>query len=407
MKKFKVKLIMTLAAATVTQACVSTTVTNHVPSMGAHETAQVRTAGEKLPSPKSPDVITLNSFHPRAVLGGCSVHSLPRFNDALPRKLEMAIAQVRAYSAAEKGVSLMIVHDGKVIHESYEAGTDSSTLTDSYSMMKSVTGIMVGIALEKGLIASLDDRSDKYLSEWVDDPRGKITLRQLLTMQSGLKLYPFGDPAGESMKLMFSSDISRVALETPLQDEPGGMFRYNNVNSQVVGTIIDRAAKAKGMTGFIDMLNHDFWCPLGNDQAALWLDREGGSPHYFAGAFARAADWARIGELVRNQGVTHGQHIVSQEWISAMISPSAQNPAYGLHIWLGKAWQRQRKYSPENSASVLHSAPYLADDVFFFDGFGGQRVYVIPSRKLTIVRTGFVNFDYDDSIIVNMLLDAL
>lgn len=407
MKIFEVKLMISLVSATIAQACVSTPVTDHVPSITAHDAAQEKTASENLSSPPSPDVLTLDSFQPRAVLAGCNVRALPHFNEALPRKLETAIAQARAYSAAQKGVSLMIVHDGKVIHESYEGEADGSTLTDSYSMMKSVTGIMVGIALEKGLIGSLGDRSDQYLSEWVDDPRGQITLRQLLTMQSGLKLYPFGDPAGESMKLMLSSDISRVALETPLQDEPGAMFRYNNVNSQIVGTIIDRAAKAKGMTGFVDILNNDFWCPLGNGEAALWLDREGGSPHYFAGAFARAADWARIGELVRNQGAAQGQQIVSPEWISAMTSPSTKNSAYGLHIWLGKAWQRQRKYSQESPASVLHSAPYLVDDVVFFDGFGGQRVYVIPSRKLTIVRTGFVNFNYDDSIIVNTLLAVL
>ncbi|VWX60707.1 serine hydrolase domain-containing protein [Sphingorhabdus sp. 109] len=407
MKAFRTKLVLSLASATIAQACVSSAVQMPVTDMAEPEAAQEYAADAARPSPQSPDVLSLDSFQPRALMGGCDVRALPRSDETLPPKLQAAIAQARAYSAAQKGVSLLIVRDGKVIHESYEGEADESTWTDSYSMMKSLTGLMTGIAIEKGLIGSLDDPSGKYLSEWADDPRGQISIRQLLTMQSGLRLYPFGDPAGESMKLMFASDINGVALKTPLQDEPGAVFRYNNVNSQIVGAIIDRAAKAKGMPGFIDMLHDDVWCPLGNGEAALWLDREGGSPHYFAGAFARAADWARIGELFRNRGKANGQRIVSPEWVDAMTSPSAKNAAYGLHIWLGKAWQRQRRYSQESQVSVLHSARYLADDVVFFDGFGGQRVYVIPSSKLTIVRTGFANFNYDDAMIVNLLLAAL
>lgn len=404
---FKVNLMITLATATMVQACASPSVADRNISTVGKSGAAADKIADASPASQSPsDVITLDSFQPRALLGGCAVRALPRFDGTLSPELESAIAEARAYSAAQKGVSLMIVRDGKVIHESYEGKADATTLTDSYSMMKSVTAIMVGIAMEKGLIGSLDDKIAQYLSEWKADPRGQITLRQLLTMQSGLKLYPFGDPDGESMKLLFSSDINKVALGTPLQDEPGSIFRYNNINSQIVGTIVDRAARAKGVTGFVDMLNNDLWCPLGNDEAALWIDREGGSPHYFAGAFARSADWARIGELVRNKGAANGKQIVSPKWISAMSSPSAKNPAYGLHVWLGKAWQQQRKYSPESPAAVFHSAPYLADDVLFFDGFGGQRVYVIPSRKLTIVRTGFVNFAYDDAMIVNLILAA-
>ena len=89
-----------------------------------------------------------------------------------------------------------------------------------------------------------------------------------------------------------------------------------------------------------------------------------------------------------------------------MARPSKANANYGLQVWLGSPWAAQRRYSAENPILITHSAPYLADDVLFFDGFGGQRVYVIPSRGITIARTGFTNLAYDDAVIVNAVLAA-
>ena len=89
---------------------------------------------------------------------------------------------------------------------------------------------------------------------------------------------------------------------------------------------------------------------------------------------------------------------------SEMLKPSDQNPAYGLHIWRGAEWQQIRKYDPSSAFGVPHRQAYLAPDVYFFDGFGGQRVYIIPSHNLTIVRVGEVSMTYDDSVIVNLIL---
>ena len=92
--------------------------------------------------------------------------------------------------------------------------------------------------------------------------------------------------------------------------------------------------------------------------------------------------------------------------IDEMARPSRANANYGLQVWLGSPWVAQRRYSAENPILVRHSAPYKADDVLFFDGFGGQRVYVVPSRGITIARTGFTNLAYDDAAIVNAVLAA-
>ncbi|WP_422342945.1 serine hydrolase domain-containing protein [Parasphingorhabdus sp.] len=353
-------------------------------------------------------VLDVDLFQPTVTIGEkCDEQKLPTTGDAMSARLAAAIAQADSYSKAENGVGLVILKDGKILHESYAGDAGAATPTDSYSMHKSVLALVYGIAIDEGIIGSLDDRAGQYISEWKDDPRGQITLRQLLHMESGLKLYSFSDPGGKSRELLLAADINAVALDYPLADGPGAEFRYNNVNSQIAGIALDRALQAKGYDSYAGYLEQKLWCPVGNDTARLWLDREGGAPHYYSGLFTNPHNWARIGELIRNQGLLQGKQIISAEWIKAMAEPAPTNPNYGLHVWRGSPYVAKRRYSQQNPLAVTHGAPYLAEDVLFFDGFGGQRVYVVPSSGLTIVRTGQVNFAYDDAKIVNLILNGL
>lgn len=353
-------------------------------------------------------VLDVDLFQPTVTIGEkCDEQKLPTTGDAMSARLAAAIAQADSYSKAEKGVGLVILKDGKILHESYAGDAGAATFTDSYSMHKSILALVYGIAIKEGIIGSLDDRAGQYIDEWSNDPRGQITLRQLLHMESGLKLYSFSDPGGKSRELLLAADINAVALDYPLADGPGAEFRYNNVNSQIAGIALDRALQTKGYDSYAGYLEQKLWCPVGNDTARLWLDREGGAPHYYSGLFTNPHNWARIGELIRNQGRLQGKQIVSAEWIKAMAEPAPTNPNYGLHVWRGSPYVAKRRYSQQNPLAVTHGAPYLAEDVLFFDGFGGQRVYVVPSSGLTIVRTGQVNFAYDDAKIVNLILDGL
>jgi len=338
-------------------------------------------------------------------IGGCTVQPLATSRDAIPASLAAGLKKAKDYSAAQQGISLMVLKDGEIIHESYTGEADAATLTDSFSMMKSVLALTVGAAVDEGIISSVDDPAGNYIAEWKGKPQGDVPLRDFLTMSSGIENAPMLSAKGK--RLFLSTNIDGAALDYNLASPAEGIFRYNNVNSKIVGIAVDRAVKAQGYDSFADYLQQKIWCPLGNASANLWLDRPGGSPRYYAGLYARAADWARIGELIRNDGAANGQQIVSAEWVEEMTTPSKKNAAYGFQTWLGKAWEKQRRYAPDAPISVLHSAPYRADDVVFFDGFGGQRVYIVPSKGLTIVRTGMVNFGYDDAIIVNAVIDGM
>lgn len=350
----------------------------------------IKAAGETL---NKATVLDTQRYRPVAPLQGCAGASFPVAVSAPD------LATAKAYSDAAKGIGLIVLQNGAVLHESYGAGAGPASLTASASMMKSVFALTFGIALDLRIIRSVDDPVRRYLPEWRNDPRGAITLRQLLSMSSGLGPSDFG-------RLLLSADVNAVALATPKRDEPDTVFAYNNASSQIAGAALDRQLRRKGYRGFVDFLQRRLWCPLGNDDAELWIDREGGSPRYYAGLHARLSDWARIGELIRNKGRIGNRQLVSERWIDEMTRPSKTNANYGLQIWLGSPWLAQRRYSAENPILIKHSAPYQADDVLFFDGFGGQRVYVVPSRGITIARTGFTNLAYDDAVIVNAVLEA-
>ncbi|MEP2101231.1 MAG: serine hydrolase [Parasphingorhabdus sp.] len=352
-------------------------------------------------------ILDIDLYTPSAVLPGCSGKNELVVRTIESPTLQSALQQAQAYSDSQSGLALMVIHQDALIYESYADNVSVRSRTESFSMMKSVTSLMVGIALEKGVIKNVDDPIGNYLDEWRNDPRERITIRQLLTMSSGLQSFPFGVPGGETEKLLYSTNINAVALGYPLSGTPGAVFQYNNVNSQLIGAAIDRSLRRQGNGSFAKFMQENLWCPLGNGEATLWLDRKGGSPHFYSGLQASARDWARLGELIRNQGKVGVKQIVPQNWISEMLRPSDTNPAYGLHIWRGQAWQNVRKYDPASSFGVSHSEAYLAPDVYFFDGFGGQRVYIIPSENLTIVRVGEASMTYDDSIIVNLLLAAI
>jgi CubicO group peptidase (beta-lactamase class C family) len=305
-----------------------------------------------------------------------------------------ALAKVQAYSDSLGGHALLVWQGGKIRYEHYGEGVDAETRYETFSMHKSVLGLVYGAALRDGIIRSLDDTAGRYLSEWRDDPRGRITLRQLLTMESGLAM------GGVDAK-------AEVALALPTDLPPGVGFQYNNANSEVAGVILDRALRKAGRGDYAAYLSQVLLRPLGAGDAHLWLDHEGGEPRFFAFCQMRARDWLRIGVMIDRKGRFDGVQVLPAAWISAMSTPSALNPNYGIQLWIGSPWSRWRLYGPKTVVKVSHEQPYLAPDLVFFDGFGGERVYVVPSLDLVIVRIGEASLQFDDSIIPNAIISGM
>lgn len=323
-----------------------------------------------------------------------------RVDGIAPEALHAAID----YAERMDSHALLIQHRGALVLERYwnEFGPDSRF--DTASMHKTVLAMLLGLAIKDGHIASLDDPVSRYIREWADDARGAITLRQLATMSSGLKVEAFRpSPFSRGMRLVLGTDIESLALDLPTEGPPGEDFQYMNFNSQILGIALSRAVGQR----YADYLSARLWQPLGAPDAAVWLDREDGKARTFCCLLASAPAWLQVGAVLLNDGQINGDRILPANWVAEMTTGSATNPNYGLQLWLGSPADGIRRYNRFSGLEAEHSEPYLAPDVMFLDGVGGQRVYVIPSAELVIVRVGEPAMDWDDAVLPNTLLRGL
>lgn len=305
------------------------------------------------------------------------------------------------YGSETDSVGMLVWHDGELILEHYWPGYTQDSRTDPASMHKTVMAMLVGIAIERGLIPSVDAKAAHWLTEWQDDARSEVTIEQLLQMASGLELVPFDpNPFGKYFRTLLGTDLIPVYLAIPQEKTPGSEFAYSNVNAQALGILLQRAAGQR----YADFLSEALWSQLGVGDAYLWLDREEGMPRTFCCIQTTARAWVQVGRLLATGGALDGQQVVPAAWIEAMLQPSAGNPNYGYQTWLGTEYVAERVYNRTVSITAHHSEPFAADDVVYLDGLGGQRVYVVPSKRLVMVRTGAPQLDWDDARVPNLVL---
>ena len=354
-----------------------------------------------------PGATQLNWRQPKERVPGAAVIADVAPSRSFPA--QEALNRALRYSKARQGRGIMVWYDGDVVAENFDDGISANTPFAAYSMHKTVLSLVLLAAIEDGYVDSLDTPVGQYLSKWRNDERGNITLRDLLTHTSGLAHY--GVQTRQAQMINFSGRMRDAALSYPLVKSPGTEFQYNNVNSLVLGIALSQALQAHGLH-YASYLGKRLWRPMGNRDAKLWRDslEQDGVPRFHSGLEAGLADWLNVGVMLVNRGVTANKtRVLSNESIDNLTTPSAINPAYGLHLWLGLGdqWQPRRSYGPNSALGAIHSEPFLADDVWFLDGFGGQRVYAVPSASLVVARFGEIDFEYDDAAIVNMLLRGL
>jgi CubicO group peptidase (beta-lactamase class C family) len=344
------------------------------------------------------DPTTIEKSQPQALVRGAPRDDIPMAAATFADPDGMTVAE--AYADATDSVALLVYERGALRYEKYWPGFDRGTRTNPNSMHKTVLGLLIGAAIDDGHIASLDSPAAEWLSEWQGDARRRITVRDLLQMSSGLEVPVFG--TWNSTRILLGSDLASGVLGLPAVKAHGSEFQYSNASSQLLLILLERATGQR----YADYLSSRLWRPLGAADASLWMDRDGGLPRGFCCLFASARDWLRVGRLFLEQGRAGGQQVVSTGWIAAMLQPAATNPNFGLHIWLGSPPTTQRRYN-DYAVKAFHSTRFAADDIAYIDGFGGQRVYIVPSRELVIVRLGVSRTDWDDAILPNAVLRAL
>jgi CubicO group peptidase (beta-lactamase class C family) len=309
-----------------------------------------------------------------------------------------ALQEAINFAEEQNSVALLVMHRDQLVLEQYWQGHPAAGQVNSMSMVKTVLALLIGIAIEEGHIQSIQDPVGQYVPEWANDARGALTLADLLYMQSGLKNDDRTDTiVSDLVQLYMGSYGDKTALNILSKRPPGQEFDYNNVNSQVLGIVLERATGES----FGDYLGSRLWQPLQNADGFVWLDRPGGHAKTFCCFFASAQDWLRLGQMLLHQGKVGDTQVVPADWIEQMLKPSPLEPTFGLHIWI-KA--RTKDYPQVNLAS---SAAFKASDTFYLDGRHHQRVYVIPSYDLVIVRIGEDPPAWNDAVIPNALVEGL
>lgn len=307
-----------------------------------------------------------------------------------------ALEQAAAWCEARRSSALVVVHRDEVVLERVWDGHDPAAPTLSMSMAKTLVGLLVGAALDDGSLPSLDAPASRWLHEWAGDGRAHVTLRHLLQMSSGLGGAKHGnDPTSDIGYMFLGTDSLYVVAGAPRVREPGSRFEYNSIDTQALAVVLERATGRR----FAEYLSERLWEPIGAGNAAVWLDDEGGLAKAFCCVLATARDWARVGLLLLHGGRAGGRQVVSAEFVAEMTTPSPLEPDYGLHVWLGRGGVRAREED--------HEEPFVAPDVLYLDGKHRQRVYVVPSLELVVVRVGERAEEWDDAFLPNLFARAL
>ncbi|NVK56225.1 MAG: serine hydrolase [Alteromonadaceae bacterium] len=324
-----------------------------------------------------------------------------------PAPLPEALNENDKYTAAEKLVAqynsyaLLIWQNGALRYERYWPGFSQQSRYDTASMHKTVVALLVGAALADGKITSLTQPVSDFLTNVKPTALGNAPLRSLLEMSSGIGGPAFSSEATSvGMQTFLGDDLKQAYQHWPMEHGLNAEFHYSNANPQYLSWVIEQATGLR----YADYLSQRLWQPLGASDARVWLDHEQGSARTSCCLQASARDWLRIGLLIMNEGRVGDKQIIPAKFIRDMVSPSALNPNYGWQIWRGSPHNPNRKYSRNSPFSVPAKQPFNADDVYYLDGSGAQRVYIVPSQQTVIVRIGQPSQDWDDAALPNLIL---
>ncbi|MEP0767628.1 MAG: beta-lactamase family protein [Fimbriimonadia bacterium] len=301
------------------------------------------------------------------------------------------------YSKSHGGQTMVVLYNGKRVFERYASGGSARQPQMLASGSKSFVGIAAIAAVEDGLIR-LDDRACESLTEWKRDAqKSKITYRHLLTMTSGLDP---GLPLGRDRIYTWKQIIER-----PSKSAPGKSFEYGSTHLIVFAEALQR--KLKGET-FEAYLERRVFRPLGV-KVEWQLRNADGNPQVAGGAAMTARDWATFGEWVRLKGKHGGKQIIRASLFDELAKGTPQNPAYGLTWWLVKPVTDQHKRDIpliRTELSSLLEQSWVPKDALIAAGLGKQRLYVIRSRNLVVVRQGplFGGNRFDDAEFMSRLL---
>lgn len=254
--------------------------------------------------------------------------------------------------------ALIVSHNNNIILEQYGNGYSKTDFVTSQSIAKAFYAVLFGVAIEKGLLDDLDQPISDYLPEWKNDKRGEITIRNLLEMKSGLYR---SESWNEEMFL--SRNNLDFALSVELVKEPGEIFEYNNVNTALLGPVIEKIYNASPH----EVLKKEILNPLEITEYGLWKDHAL-NDITFHGIDLAPLDFIKFGQLYAQKGSWEGKQLVNKAFMEQSMQPISEGPGelYGMHTSIRKMSENKRLLVKE--------------------GFNGQYLFVIPEENLVAVK---------------------
>jgi CubicO group peptidase (beta-lactamase class C family) len=274
-----------------------------------------------------------------------------------------------------KTVAFLIIHKDSIQYENYFRGYDQDEIVPSFSMAKSVTSMLIGCAIDDGLIGSVEEPVTKYIPELSKNGFEKVTIKHLLQMTSGLNFNEnYFNPFGHAAAFYYGRNLRKMSAKLTLNQEPGAGFDYVSGNTQLLGWVLERALKGKSVTAYF---GEKIWEPLGMEYGGGWsLDKKKeGLEKTFCCLNMRARDFAKLGRLYLKKGKWGDKQLISEKWVreSTMLDTSEGSVWFYQYQW----WIPSREGD------------------FAAQGILGQFIYVNPAKDLIIVRLGKNTGDAD------------
>ncbi len=285
-----------------------------------------------------------------------------------------------------ESVAFLVIKQDSIVYEHYWDKYISNSMINSFSVAKSIVGILAGIAIRDGLI-STEDPVGKYIPEFSEGNNAKLKIRHLLTMSSGLNWdESYNSLFSKTTEAYYGTDLEHQVKKLKVVEEPGKIFRYMSCNTVLLSIVI---SKASGMT-ISDFASKNLWIPLGATQPAYWsLDHFEGIEKSYCCFYSTTRDFAKIGKLYLDSGKWNGTTIVPYDYMSKSVSPNGCVDEsgkvvdyYGYHWWLMNLNTHK---------------------IFYARGILGQYIIVIPDERIIIVRLGRLRGEKTDNHYTDMI----
>lgn len=286
-------------------------------------------------------------------------------------------------------VAFLVIRNDSVVYEEYRDSWTPFTLSNLFSATKSIVGLLVGIARDEGYIRSLDDKVSLYLPEFREGRKSEVTVRNLLTMSSGLNWdEAYTSLFSKTTQAYYGDNIRELVMNLEVTEDPGKRYSYKSGDTQLLSLLLEAAT---GRT-VSDYAQEKLWQPMQACTDALWnLDRKGGDEKAYCCFNTTARDVARFARLILRNGDWNGRQLISPEYMQEAIAPAAylenefgDGPLnyYGFQIW------------------IMH---YRGMEFPAFRGLGGQYIFAIPQKNAIVVRLGHKRSDvYDREMTIDI-----